>query len=643
MSRKKHDEESSQQTNSSSIALNEPDIISRWSVVGTSEGISSNEEVATFLLNLYFHEKNPGTKKNCKQCNGLLALFCAKCQLFAEQESSPQSSSLLLVKKEGGKSSLHSKVNRLKVSSQKTAVLSSGGDASSSNCLQSDTDSPCQDGTSTTNQVDTSTTNQAAESSIGNNSSHKSEPDPTKKDGVDLTKNDVTDMDDSNSGDQVAEDASDDSDSSHDNDDGGRVAETLDSSFKTDFDSDGEEAVDSGEETFTSNGEPAVPVCPLCREVFKTSQECKSHFGSHDKLISNGEGAYYCKACTRTYPRFKALYRHMRLTTSQQRCPECDHLFSSRCEIARHQRKHSKEKDRYCYQCEKPYPGLTKKEFVAHVKRHFREGSRDGGSEQGFLCSNCGKIFKKKDDLKGHMTYHNKDSPFVCTFPPCTKAFKNKGCLRQHLLTHKEKMQQCEICGSKFARKCGLRRHMQKHYGKEFCCSECSHRFCSKNELVTHVRTVHLGIRRHPCTICGVKLSTSTNLLKHTRTHTGEKPYSCGECPSRFSMKHALLRHMRRHTGEKPYQCEDCGQKYSCLKSYKLHRRKYHSENKYRCACGLEFEIQTSLAFHAKMCHDENVKSELVVKSDDTINIINQQVGILSQQDLQSLPGKSTE
>ena len=348
----------------------------------------------------------------------------------------------------------------------------------------------------------------------------------------------------------------------------------------------------------SSKPEPVMLLCPCCNLVLSSGDAHRAHVRSHD-CLTDGEGLYKCSVCPKHFVQFDSFYNHIKLRADQQKCFECDQVFTSRCEINKHTRKHEKEKTRFCAKCNESFPSMSKRSFEAHMNKHLREQK----GQPLALCPHCGKIFKKKEDLNNHMTYHNKDNPFPCTFPSCPKAFKNRTCLRQHLLGHGEKTQQCEVCGAKFFRKAGLRRHMQKHYGKQFCCEECPHRFCSNHDLKCHVEAVHKGIRKFSCSACDSKFHTSSSLKIHVRRiHTGEKPFQCEQCPAKFFLAAALRIHMRCHTGEKPYRCEDCEQVYSSEHSLKIHRKKLHSL--YTCECGRTFTLRSSLDFHKKMCHD---------------------------------------
>ena len=79
-----------------------------------------------------------------------------------------------------------------------------------------------------------------------------------------------------------------------------------------------------------------------------------------------------------------------------------------------------------------------------------------------YPCKECGKVCKRKSDLKYHMIYHNDERPFPCE--RCEKAFKFSRDLRLHTsrIHTGEKPYRCKKCSKAFAQTGQLQIHVNK-------------------------------------------------------------------------------------------------------------------------------------------------------------------------------------
>ncbi|XP_077568150.1 uncharacterized protein LOC144193252 isoform X2 [Stigmatopora nigra] len=177
-------------------------------------------------------------------------------------------------------------------------------------------------------------------------------------------------------------------------------------------------------------------------------------------------------------------------------------------------------------------------------------------------CSECGKTFGAKKNLRSHMIIHlaDKSDSSVIPYPGFLTDVGEKPDLSFSDRSRLVKSKNALISE------------------KRFKCSVCGHRFSIKGNLLTHMR-VHTGEKPFPCSICGIRFSQKISLAHHIRTHTGERPYSCPVCKKSFSHPTAQKRHIKIHTGEK-FFCSDCGQAFS--RKYTL--TKHTQMNKCRVA-----------------------------------------------------------
>ncbi|KAK3907494.1 Transcriptional repressor scratch 1 [Frankliniella fusca] len=134
----------------------------------------------------------------------------------------------------------------------------------------------------------------------------------------------------------------------------------------------------------------------------------------------------------------------------------------------------------------------------------------------------------------------------------------------------------------------------------KYPCSACGRRFASSSNLARHER-VHRdeeqGVRR-PCPICGKKYVSAAALGMHLLTHRPR--HACGVCGKLFSRLWSARCHMRSHTNERPYGCAHCGLTFADRNNLRGHMRSHARERGVSSCphCGKAFSLRAYLDKH---------------------------------------------
>ncbi|XP_053709236.1 zinc finger protein 501-like isoform X7 [Synchiropus splendidus] len=232
---------------------------------------------------------------------------------------------------------------------------------------------------------------------------------------------------------------------------------------------------------------------------------------------------------------------------------------------------------------------------VENPRVHVKEETDDADHES-LTCSGWGKKCLSEIEL----TRHRKSCHGPLT---CSLRGKGRG-TRKKLWTRMsaKKPFTCSQCGRCFSQKGNLKRHMRIHTRERcFVCSHCSSCFEFKNGLIDHLKQ-HYGEKPFICSECGICFSQEGNLKIHKKIHTGEKPYVCSHCGKCFTHKSDMKKHMRIHTGEKPFNCCQCGKCFSRLDNLRNHMKIHSGEKSVICShCGKCFTLRSGMTRHLRI------------------------------------------
>ncbi|XP_005103940.1 zinc finger protein 543 isoform X2 [Aplysia californica] len=248
---------------------------------------------------------------------------------------------------------------------------------------------------------------------------------------------------------------------------------------------------------------------------------CPSKFVSHSHLVAHarihtGFRPHPCSVCGNRFARRSDLERHSRTHTGEKpfRCVECGRTFSQRTSLEKHARIHARRSGALaCEQC-----GL-----VVHSSAELAQHSATEHSERKFTCNTCGKTFSAQHYLQLHTRTHTMAKTYACSF--CPKKFSFHALLVKHEdRVHKNQADiKCEQCGRTFKRRENLNRHMRSHTGeKSFQCPACGQAFTEKGSMKRHYQSQHEQIKPHDCPACEKSFSRKFLLSKHLQRYHPE-------------------------------------------------------------------------------------------------------------------------
>ncbi|XP_056417783.1 transcription factor IIIA [Hyla sarda] len=260
--------------------------------------------------------------------------------------------------------------------------------------------------------------------------------------------------------------------------------------------------------------------------------------------------------CNAAYNKNWKLLAHLCKHTGEKPFPctyeGCDKGFTSLFHLNRHILTHTGEKP---FKCDAENCSLS---FTtpSNMRKHFKRAH--ASPAQVYVCyvADCGKEFKKHNQLKIHQYIHTNQQPFKCTHEGCDKRYSSPSHLKRHEKTHAGYRCQkdsacpfvgktwseylkhaanvhsdvtCSVCNRTFKNKGNLKDHKQVHKGERivFCCprENCDRSYTTKFNLRNHILAFHEGVRQFVCEHegCGKTFVMRQSLDRHVNTHNPEK------------------------------------------------------------------------------------------------------------------------
>ncbi|XP_057331041.1 zinc finger protein 260-like [Microplitis mediator] len=244
--------------------------------------------------------------------------------------------------------------------------------------------------------------------------------------------------------------------------------------------------------------------CDVCLYTTSAKYNLDRHIRTHET-----NKRYFCFHCGASYKIKASLVKHLnfhrdsksksinhhqhRINHIKQNCTclVCQKKFPDVKSLCRHKGTHKKGNNYHCNVCLYKIPTLHN--FDRHMKKHI--------NDKLYTCYHCGKSFKKKKLLKGHLNSHrDPNSQFI-------NHHNAKSAINKKLV--------CLFCQKKFSDIISLEQHKETHNkGDNYHCNACFYKTKDTRDYESHINK-HMNDGLHTCYHCEESFRIKASLEKH--------------------------------------------------------------------------------------------------------------------------------
>lgn len=211
-----------------------------------------------------------------------------------------------------------------------------------------------------------------------------------------------------------------------------------------------------------------------------------------------------------------------------------------------------------------------------------------------FQCPMCSFSARSKHSLSRHVLSDHKEENLQDPAVKRVQHFSRK---------HKgDQPHRCSYCPFSTSRRYRLQEHQSLHTGVgRHSCDVCGKTFSAVTKLGQHKLRIHDKRPTDFCPLCDFATYTPDDLSRHNRRcHSGELRHVCSHCDALFNSGIALRNHCRRaHRLQVCLSCKKCDFTCSSEGALKHHQQNGHAEVK--CpTCQEDFQTKESLDVHRR-------------------------------------------